>query len=227
VKRPDGWTPERQREFIAWLAHEGVPSRAATRMHKNVSGIEAIYRVKTAVSFRASWDGALELHCARAEPDELPAFVGRAPGINVRNRASVRSGQGPLPGQIINEFGEWEDEDSYAERGEQATVSICTKLLRVRRLYLQEISACPGKRAAFEILTELPVDWDKAAKGRAQDDEPYRNSNQRQPDMMLLAESGWSFGEWGYGPDRKAELRAAIDAHRKREGLEPVNWDAE
>ena len=43
--------------------------------------------------------------------------------------------------------------------------------------------------------------------------------------MVLTAESGWSFGECGYGPDKKAELRAAIDAHRAEEGLEPVDWD--
>jgi hypothetical protein len=43
--------------------------------------------------------------------------------------------------------------------------------------------------------------------------------------MVLLAESGWSFGETGYGPDKKAQLRMDIDAYRKREGLEPVDWE--
>ena len=46
-----------------------------------------------------------------------------------------------------------------------------------------------------------------------------------QADMILTAESGWSFGELGYGPDRKAELRRAIDQYREQEGLEPVQWD--
>jgi hypothetical protein len=89
------------------------------------------------------------------------------------------------------------------------------------------ISGDPGKRAAFEILTELPVDWDVAAEGGAQADEPYRRTNQRDPDMVLLAESGWSMGEIGYGPDRKAQAQAAIDRHRLENGQEPIDWSAE
>jgi len=124
----------------------------------------------------------------------------------------------------MNEDGEWEDEDSYRERAEEAQDSIAGKLLRIRRLYLAEISDCPGKRAAFEILTELPVDWDIAARGEPQPFEPWVKTNQRQPDMILTAESGWSFGEAGYGPDRKAALRRDIDEHRAEEGLPPVVW---
>jgi hypothetical protein len=92
---------------------------------------------------------------------------------------------------------------------------------------LQEISGCAGKRAAFEILTELPIDWDKAERCEPQEDEPWNPARARQPDMILTAESGWSFGECGYGPDRKAQARRAIDAHRAEEGLEPVEWQGE
>jgi hypothetical protein len=42
--------------------------------------------------------------------------------------------------------------------------------------------------------------------------------------MVLTAESGWSFGEWGYGEDKKKELRAELDKYRKEEGLPPVDW---
>jgi hypothetical protein len=45
--------------------------------------------------------------------------------------------------------------------------------------------------------------------------------------MILLAESGWSFGEIGYGPDKKAEMRAAIDEWREERGMEPIDWEAE
>jgi hypothetical protein len=128
---------------------------------------------------------------------------------------------------MVNEYGEYEDEDSLARRGAEAADSIANKLLRIRRLYLQEISGDPGKRAAFEILTELPVDWEIAARGEPQPDEPWRRSNQREPDMVLMAESGWTFGEHGYGPDKKAELRAAIDEYRAKLGKEAINWDDE
>jgi hypothetical protein len=59
---------------------------------------------------------------------------------------------------------------------------------------------------------------------RPQPDEPWHKTNQREPDMILTAESGWSFGELGYGPDRKAELRRAIDEHRAEQGLPAVDW---
>jgi hypothetical protein len=42
--------------------------------------------------------------------------------------------------------------------------------------------------------------------------------------MILTAESGWAWGEHGYGPDKKAEMRKAIDEWRAEEGLEPVDW---
>ena len=64
-------------------------------------------------------------------------------------------------------------------------------------------------------------------RGEAQPDEPYNRENQRQPDMVLLAESGWSFGEIGYGPDRKAEARALMDQYREEKGLPPIDWGQE
>ena len=86
---------------------------------------------------------------------------------------------------------------------------------------------CPrAKRAAFEILTDLAVDWDKAARLEAQPDEPWNPVNMREPDMVLTAESGWMLGEHGYGPDRKAQLRADLDAYHAEHGLEPIDWRA-
>ena len=45
--------------------------------------------------------------------------------------------------------------------------------------------------------------------------------------MILTAESGWSFGEAGYGPDKKAEMRKAIDEYRAEEGLPAIEWEGE
>ncbi|HVM21762.1 MAG TPA: hypothetical protein VM308_00480 [Sphingomicrobium sp.] len=233
IMRPDGWTPDRQREFIAYLAWFGLPKPASDAMGKNVSGVTALYKQKGADSFRASWDGAIALWQSRQPPDTGTAFLGRVPGMGLRLKENrpppaigpldVR-GQPALPGQVMNEYGEWEDEESYLARAEDARQSICSKLLNARRLYLRDISASPGKRAAFEILTELPVDWDKAARLQPQDFEPWTRTNQRQPDMILTAESGWSAGEIGYGPNRMAAARQAIDEYRASEGLPPVDW---
>ncbi|WP_028968827.1 hypothetical protein [Sphingomonas sp. URHD0057] len=226
-----GWTPDLQREFIARLALGGSPGRACDEMGKNLTGMMKLYRSPLAASFRASWHAAVEIAKRRQAEQADMDFVApgtRPPSIDHRRKHAPS----PWPsaaegdeGMVMNEYGEWEDEASYHRRAEEARESIAGKLLRIRRIYLQEISASAAKRAAFEILTELPIDWDKASALEAQADEPWRSSNQRQPDMVLLAESGWSYGECGYGPDKKAEMRAAIDEYRSKQGLEAVNWD--
>lgn len=65
VKRPDGWTPELQREFIRLLAELGTPQRAAQAMGKKVSGIEGVYRDDEVGEFSAAWDKAAELAADR------------------------------------------------------------------------------------------------------------------------------------------------------------------
>lgn len=224
IKRPNGWTAELQQELIARIAATGTLQQAVWQMGKHATGAEGLYKKADAVSFRASWDAAIIIGRRRNGLDSLPPFAGPVPGVTRRGKAALLASAGPLPGQVRNERGEWEDEASFNRRGEEAKDSIATKLLRIRRLYLAEISGCPGQRAAFEILTELPIDWNKAQRLEPQDDEPYRTSNQREPDMILLAESGWSFGETGYGPDRKAEARRAMDEYREETGLPPIDW---
>ena len=228
-----GWTPALQREFIVRLAGRGSPGRVCDEMGKNLTGMMKLYRSPLGASFRASWDAAVALAKQRQVGREARNYVAPGtvpPSLDGRRKypALPRGAEsGGLPGQVLNEHGEWEDEASYLRRAEEARDSIGMKLLRCRRLYLQEIADSPGKRAAFEILTELPIDWDIAKRGEPQPDEPYNIANQRQPDMILTAESGWSFGECGYGPDKKAEMRAAIDTHRAAEGLGPVDWENE
>jgi hypothetical protein len=230
LQKTNGWTAPMQRIFIAWLAHYGSAGNAAQELGKARSGIDKIYKQDGAESFRAAWDGAMAL-AERRQIDRLSkarsgAGAMNAPTMTRRKAAHFDGGAqtGPKPGEVRNERGEWEDEHSFNARAEDAKDSIGKKLLRARRLFLQEISVSAGKRAAFEILTELPVDWEKAKRGEPQDDEPYRSTNQRQPDMILTAESGWSMGEIGYGPGKIAQLRASIDEHRASEGLPPVEW---
>jgi hypothetical protein len=218
VKRPDGWTPELQRELIARIALTGTLQRAVWQMGKHATGAEGLYKTPCADSFRAAWDAAIALGRRRNGLDSAPPWAGDVPGIHRRRPR----GQ---PAAADNDA-EWEDDETEIERrAEDAADSIRIKLLRCRRMFLEEISGSPGKRAAFEILTELPIDWAKAAAGEPQPDEPYNSANQREPDMILTAESGWSFGELDYGPDKKAELRRAIDEHRAAEGLPAVDWN--
>ena len=224
VKRPDGWTEELQRELIARLAATGTLQQAVWQMGKHATGAEALYKTPSADSFRMSWDAAIIIGRRRNGLDAQPPFMGEVPGITRRGKL-LASAAGPLPGQVMNERGEWEDEGSMLARAEEAKDSIKEKLLRARRLFLAEISGSAGKRAAFEILTELPIDWDKAKRLEPQPDEPWNRANQRQPDMIMTAENGWSAGEIGYGEDKKKALREAVDKYRAKKGMPEVHWN--
>jgi hypothetical protein len=226
VERPDGWTEELQRELVARIADTGSPGEACKAMDKNLSGAKHLYRSAGAASFRQAWKAAIALAASRkrAERAAAPKLPFDVPGTVSRRSSLLASTAGPLPGQVMNERGEWEDEGSMRARAEEAKDSVCEKLLRARRLFLAEISGCPGKRAAFEILTELPIDWEKAKRLEPQPDEPWKSTNQRQPDMVLTAGSGWTFGQAGYGQDRMAELRAALNEELVKQGKPPVDW---
>jgi hypothetical protein len=226
---PGGWSADKQREVIARLAVHGSANRACDEMGMHRTGLTKVYKSPRAKSFREAWAAAVELAGKRIEAEARAGFVAPgaiAPTIDGRRKKGAAQA-GPLPGQVMNERGEWEDEESFLARGEEAKDNIREKLLRCRRHYLMEISGSAGKRAAFEILTELPIDWDKAARMEPQPDEPWKSPSQRQPDMVLTAESGWMFGSEGYGPDKMAELRAELDKFRAEEGLEPVDWGEE
>ena len=226
-KKVNGWDADAQRAFVVLLATTGSKLHAATAIGRKVAGMDRILKRPDAGALAAAVDAALAV-ADRRNGREIARGVADAAVSRARRSSAFRfsaAADEPEPGQVRNEYGEWEDEESLNRRAGDAAESIAGKLLRIRRLYLQEISASPGKRAAFEILTELPIDWEKAAALEPQPDEPYRTTNQRQPDMILTAESGWSFGEFGYGPDKKAEARRAIDQFREEEGLPPVNWE--
>lgn len=228
AKKEGGWTPDLQRLFIARLAVHGSPGKACKELGMFRSGVDKLCDAPGSESFREAWAAAVAL-AERRRAEYVAAghasTVGPSMPFVDNRRKPPKAAPQPLPGQVMNERGEWEDPESLEQRGQEAARNICNKLLRCRRLYLYEISDSPGKRAAFEILTELPVDWDKAARMEEQPDEPWNPVRMRSPDMILTAESGWSFGELGYGPDRKAEMRQAMNDYLAEQGLEPIDWD--
>ncbi len=225
TKRVDGWTAEKQRAFIAALSATGSKRQAAKSIGMAAFGVDQLLAADGSDSFKAAYQRAFAI---AAQHGSMKIAQGVADAA-ARKAQLVPPSRliGLEPGQVWNERGEPEDEQSLRSRAEDAGERIRQRLLRCRRAFLAEICDSPGKRAAFEILTELPIDWAKAARLEAQADEPYSIANQRQPDMVLTAESGWSFGELGYGPDRKREMREALNAHRAKKGLPPVDWEAE
>jgi hypothetical protein len=214
-RKVNGWDADAQRAFIVLLATTGSKLRAARAIGRKAAGIDRLLDRPDGAAFKAAYERALAL-AAKKNGQAL------AQGIAATRKADPGV---QAPGQVLNEYGEWEDEESMLRRAEEAKDSISKKLQRCRRLYLQEICGDPGKRAAFEMLTELPIDWEKAERLEEQPDEPFRKPSPREPDLLLTAENGW-IGEFAHGPDKRAELRAAMDAYRAENGLEPIDWDA-
>jgi hypothetical protein len=189
-----------------------------------------MYLSPQGAGFRAAWDAAVEIAFRRRRAGTLQAAAVTAglvpPSIEQRCKAASATVPAALgPGQVLNEYGEPEDEASFHQRVEEARDSISNKLRRCRRLYLMSISGEPVKRAAFEILTELPIDWAKAERLEPQPDEPWRKPNMRNPDMLLTAENGW-LGELAHGLDKRTELRRQLNEWRVEQGLEPIGEDS-
>lgn len=63
--RHDGWTPERQRAFIAALADTGSVSRAAAMVNMAQTNCYTLRRAAGAESFRRAWEAALDFGVAR------------------------------------------------------------------------------------------------------------------------------------------------------------------
>src|SRR5260221_7219067 len=159
-EREDGWTPALQRRFIANLARTGSPGKACDALGKRRSGIDKLAKLEAAASFRDAWARAVALaqerKAARIEAGHAGSADMKLPFVDHRRKnpspqpLSRQVGEG-APGQVLNEHGEYEDEDTYHRRANEARDSISVKLQRARRLCLQDISDCPAKPAAFGV----------------------------------------------------------------------------
>lgn len=63
--RHDGWTPERQKAFIAALADTGSVSRAARRVNMSPEGAYYLRRQPGSEGFRRAWEAALDFGVQR------------------------------------------------------------------------------------------------------------------------------------------------------------------
>lgn len=91
--RKDGWSPQRQREFIAELAASGSVEFACMRVQMSPSSAHRLRRSPGAEQFSAAWDVALE-HAARVLLDTAfeRAFNGSSEPVFDRegNRVGTR-----------------------------------------------------------------------------------------------------------------------------------------
>ena len=83
--RHDGWTPERQKAFIGWLAETGCVERAARMVNIAQTNCYELRRAPGAEGFRRAWDAALDFAVPRLkdvafqraiEGELVPVFSG-------------------------------------------------------------------------------------------------------------------------------------------------------
>ena len=64
-RRHDGWTPERQIDFLVALSQSACVEKACRAVGKSPASAYALRRRIEAASFRAGWDAALDIAIRR------------------------------------------------------------------------------------------------------------------------------------------------------------------
>jgi hypothetical protein len=97
TRRHDGWTPARQRGFIAGLARLGSVDLAAQGMDGTSSGIWKVRESAGAQEFAESWDGALTLFHRRNPALTRRGGRARPPWCQPRPAPAPPPGRAPEP----------------------------------------------------------------------------------------------------------------------------------
>lgn len=95
-----------------------------------------------------------------------------------------------------------------------------------KRASLQSDAAALRLGAGVAVAQRCGSDWETADRLEPQLDEPWRKPSARNPDMLLTAENGW-MGDMAHGPDKKAELRKAMNDYLIELGQPPIDWAKE
>ncbi len=92
VVRPDGWSPARQRGFVAWLAATGSVIAAARAVARGENGARQVRREDALGEFSTAWSRALALYRSRngAAGERL------APPRHARELRRARAAEAPL-----------------------------------------------------------------------------------------------------------------------------------
>lgn len=103
--RHDGWTPDRQRAFIAALADTGSVKRACETVGMTAVGVYYLRRQPGAESFASAWRAALANAAAPAPPDPLPLTLrGLMHILEADARRRAEAGEVEIDPAIIETF---------------------------------------------------------------------------------------------------------------------------
>jgi len=137
------WDPATQRAFVAALAVTGSIERAARSIKRHGFAVEKLRKSRGAREFNEACEAALDV----ARQRELAKMGGTLAELQSESGGRTRDGQ------IINEYGEYEDEASVESRADEIRERIFGKLEKLRRRSLAEdVIPYPEKRAAWIVF---------------------------------------------------------------------------
>ena len=198
IKRPDGWTAELQREFIRRVALNGSPQQTCIEMGKHASGVEALYKVPGADSFRAAWDHAVRVGRTAQGLDCGPPHLGPVPGIRRRSPPGARPD--PLDDNAP-------DDDDEPTLSDQAKLDLFESIFRKYLLKVErEREARLAGRVVEADFTLRQVTCTEIALDLA---------------ALKLGTSGWDvirkarMGEHGIFEIAETEMSRMLDAERR------------
>lgn len=173
-----GWTPKKQRGFIAALRESGSVRLSTAEVGMGYEGVYKLRHAPGAESFARAWDEAVSIGARRVRDVFIDQNIHGIPervviGKDVvveRRRFNHRSMIWLLqhhlphdyPGGSTTHRGGWGARRQHWEREEPDMEEVKDEILRkveaIGRAKMREIAADPEKRAAWELLNG-PRDW--------------------------------------------------------------------
>jgi hypothetical protein len=156
--RHDGWTPDRQRRFIAALADCGSVAEAAARAGMSRQAAYALRRSPAAMDFRAAWDAAITEAWRRVEETALERAMAGETEVWERDGV-VTTRQRPCAPHLLIQLLDRADRMHAAERAradQEAASSLAVRMYRIRDDIIALGRAGPGDDTA-----EAPAEADE------------------------------------------------------------------
>ncbi len=217
ARRSNGFTPERQRAFIATLAATGSVTLSAKAIGCSRFAIDKLRNAAGAESFSAAWSAATARGARRVLDNMVENAINGTPEylyangqlVAERRRFNTRGQQWIVAHYLPDQFGvpgglmhnrggganekqlreKWDEEQRAAarKRGDEGEAVYTKRVNAIRKGFKREIAADPLKRAAWEILCG-PTDWEDCDATPDYDGLPTEcHTNHNRPDMIVLA----------------------------------------
>jgi hypothetical protein len=137
--RQDGWTPERQENFIQALAESGCVEEAARRVGMSASGAYALRAIPQAQSFRLAWEAAIDVAMPRMSDAAISRCIHGVPvphfykgeQVGEHRRYDERLTMWLLRYRDPTRYGKWLDRREFRRAPDGAAITLLNRLLEL------------------------------------------------------------------------------------------------